>query len=236
MLHITHLGHSAFILEISNTKLLFDPFLTGNPLGEKAGITPQNLLTQHPDITAICLTHGHSDHVGDSVFLSEQVQIPVVANYEIVSWLTAQQTKAPAHFGINIGGTVKFGDVSVKMVPAAHTSSLAGGAYGGVAAGFIVRSTEACIYISGDTGLMADMKLIGEIEKPDVAVLCVGGYFTMDYKDACIACDLLGVTKAVGVHFDTFGPIAIDHKVAQAHFAAQGKTLILPTVNTVISL
>lgn len=235
-MQLTHLGHSAFIIEISNTKLLFDPFLTGNPVAEKVGVTPQRLLTQHPDITAICLTHAHGDHVGDSVFISESAQIPVVANYEVANWVSAQQTNAVQHFGINIGGTVKFGDVSVKMVPAAHTSSLPDGAYGGVAAGFIVRGPERCIYISGDTGLTCDMRLIGEIEKPDIAVLCVGGHFTMDYKDACIACDLLGVTKAVGVHFDTFGPIAIDHATAQNHFAAQGKTLILPTINTSISL
>jgi L-ascorbate metabolism protein UlaG (beta-lactamase superfamily) len=235
-MQLTYLGHSAFILKTSNTKLLFDPFLTGNPVAEAAGITPQNLLAQHTDIAAICLTHGHGDHVGDSVFLSAQAQIPVVANYELANWLTAQQSKAVQHFGINMGGTVKFGDVSVKMVPAAHTSSLPDGTYGGVAAGFIVRTPELCVYISGDTGLMADMKLIAEIEKPDLAVLCIGGYFTMDYIDACLACDLLNIKKAIGVHYDTFGPIAIDHTAAQNHFAAQGKQLILPTVGVPLSL
>ena len=239
-MQLTYLGHSAFILESSGVKLLFDPFLSGNPVAEAANITSQTLLKQHPNLTAICLTHAHADHVGDSVFISQTAQIPVVANYELAAWVGAQQTNAQtqplAHFGINMGGVVMFGDVAVKMVPAAHTSSLPSGAYGGVAAGFVVRSPNFCVYISGDTGLTADMKLIGEIEKPDIAVLCVGGHFTMGYEDAAIACGLLGVEKAVGVHFDTFGPIAIDHQVANSHFASLGKQLMLPQVGQVLVL
>ena len=239
-MQLTYFGHSAFILESLGVKLLFDPFLSGNPVAESAGITPQTLLKQHTNLTVICLTHAHADHVGDSVFLSESAQIPVVANYELAGWLGAQQTNAQtqplAHFGINMGGVVKFGDIAVKIVPAAHTSSLPNGVYGGVAAGFVVRSPNFCVYISGDTGLMADMRLIGEVEKPNIAILCVGGHFTMGYEDAAIACHLLGVEKAVGVHFDTFGPIAIDHAAAQAHLAKVGKTLILPKVGQVIAL
>jgi L-ascorbate metabolism protein UlaG (beta-lactamase superfamily) len=137
---------------------------------------------------------------------------------------------------MNIGGSKQFDFAKVKMVFAAHSSSLPNGTYAGLASGFIVQAGDKTIYYAGDTALHQEMKLIGEYFKIDWAILPIGDNFTMDYIDACRAADYLNCKNIVAMHFDTYGFIKIDHSQVATHFAEHGKNLVIPTINQQITL
>jgi L-ascorbate metabolism protein UlaG (beta-lactamase superfamily) len=199
-LAITWLGHSTFIVRTpGGTRLLFDPWLSGNPS------CPESL-KKPPKADVILVSHGHSDHTGDLVSCARESGAPVVAIWELCEWLGQKgiQNLAP----MNKGGTQEIAGLRITMTDARHGSSVTEGGrvvYLGEAAGFVVRlEDERSFYYAGDTSLFGDMKLIGEIYRPEIAFLPIGDRFTMDPVAAAKACELLGVRQVVPMHWGTF--------------------------------
>lgn len=222
MTQITYYGHSCFMVEIGGQKLLFDPFISGND----ATKTIVDLNAIIPDF--IILSHGHQDHILDAEAIAKQSGATIVANFEIITWYGEKgiQNGIP----MNHGGTVDCKGVSVKMVNAVHTSSFPDGSYAGQPSGFVVSAGDTSFYYSGDTALHYDMKLIGEAGGVDFAFLSLGDHFTMGVDDACLAAEFVGTKKVIGMHFDTFPPIAIDHDQAMKKFETAGLSLVLPDI------
>jgi L-ascorbate metabolism protein UlaG (beta-lactamase superfamily) len=209
---IRFLGHAAFELSDGETSVLIDPFLTGNP---KAAVAADDLSPQ-----AIVLTHGHVDHIGDTVPIARRAGSDVVAIVEIANELSAEGLES-VH-DPNLGGTVKLDWGSVKLVPAWHTSTTPKGT-ANVPAGVIVRMAGKTIYHLGDTALFSDLRLIGERESPiDVALMCIGGHYTMDRHDAAEAAKLIGAKQVIPCHYDTFPPIETDAQAFKAEVEAAG--------------
>lgn len=224
---LTFLGHACFSVEVAGQHLLFDPFITGNPLAK------------HLDVDKIpadyvLLTHGHGDHVADAESILRRTGAQLISSYEIVSWYGSKGI-ANGH-PMNLGGSHRMPFGRVKYVNAVHSSVLPDGTYGGNPGGFVIDTAEGTFYVSGDTALTQDIKLIGEFHKPDWAVLCIGDNFTMGPDDAAIAAEWAGVKRAVGVHYDTFPPIEIDHAAAKKAFANRGIELLLPAIGETIEL
>jgi L-ascorbate metabolism protein UlaG (beta-lactamase superfamily) len=221
---ITYYGHACFAAEISGKHLLFDPFIRQNPLAK--GIDIKKVKADY-----ILVSHGHDDHLADACDIAEQTGAPVIANFEVADWLSKQGVKKVHH--LNPGGSCPFPFGRAKFVHAIHSSSLPDGSYGGSAGSFVVESPEGNFYFSGDTALTLDMKLVSEVTKLKFVVLCIGGGFTMDVDDAIRAANLLECKEVIGVHYDTFPPIKIDHAAAKEKFRAKGMTLhLLPIGGT----
>ena len=197
---LTWLGHSAFRLDSPAGKRIYvDPFLNGNPKCPENEREPERA-----DIVAV--THGHGDHVGDTVDIAKKHGATVVAIVELSGWLGKQgvaDDKLPAP---NKGGTVDVDGVEFTVVNAFHTGSAPDGSYGGEPSGLVVTTEDGKrIYFAGDTCVFGDMQLIGRIYEPDVAVIPIGDHYTMGPKEASVAIDLLGVRRVVPCHWGTFG-------------------------------
>lgn len=227
MSNFTYYGHACFLIEINGSRLLYDPFITPNELAKNIDVSAIKA-------DYILVSHGHADHVADLVMLARQTGAKVICNWEIHEWLQKQGI-SNTH-PMNTGGKWKFDFGTIKLTPAVHSSSLPDGSYGGNPVGFLVQTDQQNIYYSGDTGLTYDMELIGKQAKIDVCILPVGDNFTMDYKDAATASDMLKCNKVIGVHFDTFGFIVINHSEATGYFKNNNKTLILPEIGQTIEL
>lgn len=200
-MQLTWLGHSGFRLEIEQAVILIDPWMTGNPM-----FPPEARAKAIAGATHVLLTHGHGDHAGDTLALAQDLQIPVVGIYDLVShW---QGTEGIAGIGFNKGGTVDLGGARVTMVPASHSSSLSGPAgpiYAGTEAGYMISGEGHTIYVSGDTSIMADMAWMGAYHRPDIGILCAGGHFTMDMQAAAWAAKTYFDFKVViPCHYRTF--------------------------------
>src|ERR1700730_9700427 len=199
---ITYYGHSCFAAEFNGKHLLFDPFITQNPLTKAVDV--KKIKADY-----IFVSHGHYDHIFDTAAIADQTGATVISNFELTSWLGENGVKNAQP--LNPGGTYSSSFGRVKCVNAIHSSSMPDGSYGGSAGGFVVESADANFYYSGDTALTLDMKLISETTKLKFAVLCVGGNLTMDIDDAIRAAGLVTCKEAMGVHYDPFPPIKIDH-------------------------
>jgi L-ascorbate metabolism protein UlaG (beta-lactamase superfamily) len=212
---VTWLGHSAFYMELDGHPVVFDPFLSGNPL---AAASPNEL---NPEI--IFLSHGHGDHVGDTVQIAKRSGAKVVCNFEVGNWLGNQGVKN-IHQG-NPGGGFDHGFVHAKFTVAFHSSSMPDGSYGGVACGLILttKASNKRIYFAGDTALFSDMQLIGE-RKIDIAILPIGDNFTMGPSDSIQAIKWLRPRYVLPMHYNTWDPIAQNAGDWANHVSSQTDT------------
>ena len=217
-MRVTYYGHACFSVKIRNSILLFDPFISGNSLAEHINV-------QSLSADFILVSHGHDDHVGDTVEIAQRTNALVIANFEVATWL--EQKGAPRVHALNHGGGYNFDFGRAKLVNAVHSSTMPDGANGGNAGGFVVESADGNFYFSGDTALTLDMKLIGDSTRLKFAALCIGDNFTMGPDDAVKAAEFVRCNEILGVHYDTFPPIKIDHDLAVEKFRAAGKTLHL---------
>jgi L-ascorbate metabolism protein UlaG (beta-lactamase superfamily) len=197
-MEVRFLGHAAFELADGDTTVLIDPYLSGNP---KAAISADDAAA-----TAILLTHGHGDHIGDTVAIAKRTGAPVVAIVEIANELGEEgvDVRDP-----NMGGTVKFEWGWVKLVPAWHTSTTPKGT-ANVPAGLLINFKDTIVYHLGDTCVFSDLQLVGKRNPIDVALMCIGGHYTMDRVDAVDAAELVGAKTVIPCHYDTFPPIETD--------------------------
>ena len=226
-MNITYYGHSSFGAEINGKHLLFDPFITPNPLAHHIDIT-----TIKADY--ILVSHGHEDHVADLVTIAKRTGAKVICSYEIHLWLL-EKGVTNTH-PMNIGGKAKFDFGNVKCVIAIHSSVLPDGVYGGNPMGFIVESSAGNFYFAGDTALTYDMKLIGDYRKIDFAMLPIGDNFTMGPDNAIIASEFIKCKKIIGMHYDSFPPIKINKEEAINKFVKAGKELILMEIGSTQSI
>jgi L-ascorbate metabolism protein UlaG (beta-lactamase superfamily) len=195
---IRFLGHAAFTLEDGDTTLLIDPFLTGNP---NAAATADEM-----NPAAILLTHGHQDHFGDTVEIAKRTGAPVVAITEIAGELSGEGVEVR---DCNLGGTASFDWGWVKLVPAWHTSTTPKGTVS-TPAGLLISFGGKIVYHLGDTCLFSDLQLVGRRHQIDVALMCIGGHYTMDRHDAVDAADFVGAKTIIPCHYNTFPPIETD--------------------------
>lgn len=223
----TFYGHSCFAIEVAGKTLLFDPFISGNELAN--GIVDINSIKAD----YILVSHGHGDHTGDLIAIAKRTGAQVIAAFEVVSW--AQKNGIENVHPLNFG-SYAFGFGKVRFLPAWHSSAMPDGSYGGNPGGFLISTAEGNFYYAGDTCLMMDMQLIPRYAKLDFAILPIGGNFTMDADDALIAAEFIKCKKIIGVHFDTFGYIKINHENTVSKFADAGNELILPQIGTTISI
>ena len=208
-MELRYLGHAACSLSDAGATVLVDPFLTGNP---RAAVSADAL-----DATTILLTHGHGDHLGDTVAIAKRTGATVVAIVELANEIGAEgvDVRDP-----NLGGTVAFDWGSVKLVPAWHTAvSPSGTAH--TPAGLLIEFGGTTVYHLGDTCLFSDLQLVGRGREIDVALVPIGGHYTMDRHDAVEAVRLVGAKTVVPVHYDTFPPIATDVQAFKADVEAQ---------------
>ncbi|NNK15854.1 MAG: metal-dependent hydrolase [Sulfitobacter sp.] len=201
-MNIIWLGHGSFRFEIEDQVILLDPWLNGNPM-----LAEDQHAAAIEGATHILVTHGHFDHITDVVEISKQTGAPVSGMYELAAYLTAQGAVEGA--GFNMGGTVKIGDkVSASMVPASHSSTTSVNDMPvdmGSESGFILRGEGHTVYISGDTGIMADMDWIGDFYKPDIGILSAGGHFTMGMAEAAYAAKrYFNFKTVIPCHYRTF--------------------------------
>lgn len=223
---ICWLGHSTFQVRTGGKSVLIDPFLTDNP---SATVSPEDV-----EADVIIVTHGHSDHVGDTVAIAKRTGALVISNFEIVQWLQ-QQGVENAH-PMHIGGSHKFDFATVKLTIAHHGSALPDGSNGGNPTGIILKTDTGNLYFAGDTGLFYDMKLIGE-EDIALAVLPIGDNFTMGPEDSIRAIRLLEPTTVIPMHYNTWPMIAqnVEEWSAQVSKETSAEPLV-PTIGVEIVL
>ena len=228
---LTWLGHSGFRLDIENAVILIDPWFTGNPL-----FPAEARAEATRGVTHILITHGHGDHTGDTLALARELGVPVVGIYDLIShWESAEGISG---IGFNKGGTVDLGGAQVTMVNASHSSSLGGPdgpIYAGHESGYMIAGEGHVIYVSGDTDIMADLEWMGDLHKPDIGILSVGGHFTMDMARAAYAARrYFNFKTVIPCHYKTF-PL-LEQSAQVLIDGLPGVTVIEPEVMKAITL
>lgn len=218
MLKFNYYGHACFQIDDGKYKVLFDPFLTGNPA---ATIKADDVQADY-----VLITHAHGDHVGDAYEILQRTGATAIGIPEVTDF-GGEDVKC---IGMNLGGTLKLPFGFVRMVPAMHSSGIGGG----IACGYVVGIGNKIIYFAGDTCLFGDMKLIGERDKIDWAILPIGDHFTMGIEDAAKAVEFLGAKNVIPVHYNTWGVIKQDPddfkslvKTAAVHIVKSGESINL---------
>ncbi|MES2590260.1 MAG: metal-dependent hydrolase [Bacteroidota bacterium] len=217
-MNITYYGHSCFGVEVNGKHLLFDPFISPNPLAKDIDVNAIKA-------DFILISHGHEDHIYDAINIAQRTGAQVICAHEVHTWLNKNNI-SNTH-PMNIGGKWKFDFGNVKCVSAAHSSSFPDGTYAGSAMGFIVESAEGNFYFAGDTALSYDMKLIGNFRTINFAFLPIGDNYTMGVDNAIIASEFINCRKIIGMHYDTFEMVKIDKDLSIRKFSRAGNELIL---------
>ena len=212
---IRFLGNPDFELSDADTKVLIDPFLTGNP---KAAADPGEL-----EPTTILLTHGHVDHLGDTVDIAKRTGAPVVAMVELAQEIGEEGVEV---FDPNLGGTVEFDWGWVRLVPAWHSSTTPKGTVT-TPAGLVVHFGGKTTYHLGDTALFSDLALVSRRDKIDVALMCIGGHYTMDRHDAVVAADLIKADTVIPCHYNTFPPVETDVQAFKSDVESQTSSKVV---------
>ena len=197
MLNFTYYGHASFLLDDGKAKVLTDPFLTGNPL---AAIAPEEVTCDY-----ILLTHAHSDHLGDAAAIAKRTGATILGIPEVLNVCLEQENGLKTH-GMNIGGSVKLPFGKVRMTMAWHSS----GVSGGIACGYVIHMAGLNVYFAGDTALFSDMKLIGQKDPLDYAILPIGDNYTMGLEDAALAAQWLNTKNVIPIHYNTWPVVAQD--------------------------
>jgi L-ascorbate metabolism protein UlaG (beta-lactamase superfamily) len=208
-MRIDYIGHSTFMLAEGDARVLLDPFLA--PSNRSTQVTAEDV-----DPTHILVTHGHFDHIGSAVDVAKRTGAHCVAITELAGWLVQQGIAEDHVKNPNLGGTVEYDWGRVKLVPAWHTNTNPDGGAVGTAAGLMVTIGDRTVWHLGDTALFSDMRMIAERHSPDVALVPIGGHFTMDRHDAAYACGLIGVPTAIPCHYNTFALIETDPQAFKA--------------------
>lgn len=221
-MRVNYFGHSCFLLQIGENKILIDPFISPNELAKDININ-------EIECNYILVSHGHSDHVADLINIAKRTGATIISSFELVQWASGQG--AEKIHPMNLGGSWNFDFGTVKMTYAAHSNSLPDGSYGGPAAGFLLKTDGKTYYYSGDTALVSDMRLLGELYDIDYAFLCIGDNFTMGVDDAILAAKFINCKKIIGMHYDTFGYIKINEEQAKQKFEDAGLTLNLMKIS-----
>jgi L-ascorbate metabolism protein UlaG (beta-lactamase superfamily) len=214
---IRFLGHACFELTEGDTRVLIDPFLTGNP---KAAVSADEVNPTH-----IFLTHGHVDHWGDVVDIAKRTGAQCVAIVELANELGDKGVENVAD--PNLGGTVEFEGGWVRLVPAWHTSTTPDGTVN-TPAGLVVNLGGKTVYHLGDTALFSDLSLPGQRDRIDVALMCIGGHYTMDRHDGVTAAELVGANQVIPCHYDTFPPIETDAEAFKSDVSASEVVVLQP--------
>ncbi|MGH2858492.1 MAG: metal-dependent hydrolase [Solirubrobacteraceae bacterium] len=212
---VRFLGHACFALTDGETSVLIDPFLTGNP---KAAASADEVAA-----TTLLLTHGHGDHVGDTVAIAKRTGATLVAITELAGEMRDEGLEA---IDTNLGGTAKFDWGTVKLVPAWHTSTTPKGTVN-TPAGLLIDFKGTLVYHLGDTCLFSDMQLVGRRRPVDVALMCIGGHYTMDRFDAVDAAALVGAKTVIPCHYDTFPPIQTDAQAFKAEVESETSSQVV---------
>ncbi len=227
-MNITFLGHACFSFKIGNKNFLLDPYIRSNPLAKHIDIN-----TIKADY--ILITHGHYDHVEDvePIYNNNNASI-IVANFEVSAWF--KKKGCIRVHPMSCGGTFSADGVKVKMLPAVHSSSMPDGSYGGNATSLLLSAEDKNIYLAGDTGLHQDMKLAGDLYNIDIAILPIGGNFTMDIEESFSASNFLQAKKTIAMHYDTFEAIVIDKTHVKKRIEAQKQNYIFMDIGETITV
>jgi L-ascorbate metabolism protein UlaG (beta-lactamase superfamily) len=229
---LTWLGHASFRLDSPGGKRIYvDPWLNGNPKCPEGEAEPERC-------DVIALTHGHGDHVGDTVAISQKFDCPVIAQVEMRGWLSLNGLSEDPTQGINKGGTAEVAGIRLTLTHANHSSSVFEDGqfrYTGESCGFVIELEDGfTIYFAGDTNVFTDMSLIGRIYTPDVAVIPIGDHYTMGPREAAVAIELLDVTRIVPCHYGTF-PILSGTPETLRELAPQGVEILAPEPGEALS-
>lgn len=214
-MRITYLGHSSFEIEADSSKILIDPFLVLSPNFD------------YKNVSDIFVTHGHSDHIGSAIEISKKTGAKITAIFELANYLAS---KGAVVNGINLGSQTSYSWGKAISVPAFHSSSTPEGFYAGCPCGYIFKVQDCTIYHAGDTCLNSEMKTIGEVFKPDIAMLPVGGQYTMDIEKAVIAAQWLKSNTIIPMHYNTFEAIQVDIKEFEKQIKDIGKKPLIMQV------
>jgi L-ascorbate metabolism protein UlaG (beta-lactamase superfamily) len=228
---LTWLGHSAFRIDTAGKRIYIDPFLAGNPKCPENELEPERC-------DLVLLTHGHDDHLGNTVAIAQTFECPVVAQVELRGWLSLNGLTMDPAQAINKGGTIDVDGIKLTLTHANHSSSVfANGvfAYTGESCGYVVELEDGFkIYFAGDTNVFGDMSLIGRIYSPDVAVIPIGDHFTMGPREAAVAVELLGVNRVVPCHYATF-PLLTGTPEALRKLVPPGVEVLVPEPGETLS-
>lgn len=219
-MEIVWYGHACFLLKEGDSRVLVDPFLDDNPSAP----------TKAADVeaTQILLTHGHFDHVGDAIEISKRTGAGVTGVFELISYCEEKGATSDRNIAANVGGTVQFDGAWAKLVPAIHSSQVDDGPCT-IAHGYVVSLGGKTVYHMGDTALTYDFKLVADRTPIDIALVPIGGHFTMDRMDAATAVELIRPRVVIPMHYDTFPPIEADPYAFKADIEGKGfaKVVIL---------
>lgn len=209
---VTYLGHSCIEIETKGKKILIDPFLIGLPEYDINGVTD------------IFVTHGHADHIGSAIEISKKTGAKITAIFELANYCASKGANVN---GINLGGWINYDWGKAIAVPAFHSSSTPEGLYAGCPCGYVFAIEGKAIYHAGDTCLNSEMKVIGELYEPELAILPIGGCYTMDIEQAVIASTWLKSSLVLPIHYNTFDTINVDIVSFERQIREKGKVPVI---------